>query len=274
MPFSQTINGRMGYGIGTIQLMKMVGGTMAPGRPIANLYFAMWSHDIINQSIGLVADLKIGQYLKVPPQVMFLTQLWGTVLACAVVNYVTMVSVANSQRDAILSPTGTSVWSGQVVQSLNSNAVTWSLAKELYGPTGEYFIIPLSLLIGIAATVIHWLILRRDPRWPRIGPVKVDSVVLPIIFMFSAWLSTGVNSIVTSCILVGIISQFWLRCYHPGWFRKYNYILGGALDGGAQVMVFILSFAVFGASGKAKPFPSWAGNPAHGNVDYCVANGT
>ena len=40
----------------------------------------MWSHDIINQSIGLVADLKISQYLKVPPQVMFLTQLWGTVL--------------------------------------------------------------------------------------------------------------------------------------------------------------------------------------------------
>ena len=73
---------------------------------------------------------------------------------------VTMVSVVNSQRDAILSPTGTNVWSGQVVQSLNSNAVTWSLAKELYGPTGEYFIVPLSLLIGIAATVIQWFISR------------------------------------------------------------------------------------------------------------------
>ena len=72
---------------------------------------------------------------------------------------------------------------------------------------------------------------------------------------FSAWLSSGVNSVATSCILVGIVSQLWLRCHHPGWFRKYNYILGGALDGGAQVMVFILSFAVFGASGTAKPFP-------------------
>ena len=37
---------------------------------------------------------------------------------------------------------------------------------------------------------------------------------------------------------------------------KYNYILGGALDGGAQVMIFILSFAVFGASGTPRPFPS------------------
>lgn len=269
-PFSQTLVARMGTGISTNQLMKMVGSAMTPGRPIANLYFTMWSHDIVNQSIGLANDLKIGQYLKIPPQVMFLTQLWGTVLG-SVVNYVIMVSVVNAQRDAILSPTGTNVWSGQVVQSLNSDAVTWSLAKELYGSAGDYFIVPLSLLIGMAATIIHWLISRR---WPRIGPVKVDSVILPIIFVFSAWLSSGVNSTVTCSILVGIISQFWLRSYHPGWFRKYNYILGGALDGGAQVMSFILSFSVFGASGTAKPFPSWAGNPAHGNVDYCVVSDT
>lgn len=268
-PFSLTLVARVGNGIATNQLMKMVGGAVAPGRPVANLYFTMWSHDIVVQSYGLASDLKTGQYLKVPPRAMFLTQLWGTFLG-AVVNYVIMVSVVNSQRDTILSPTGTNVWSGQVIQTLNSNAVTWSLAKELYGPGGQYFIVPLSLLIGIAATVIHWLISRR---WPRIGPVKVDSVVLPIIYTYSAWMASGVTSTITSTILVGIISQVWLRLYHPGWFKKYNYILGGALDGGAQMMIFILSFAVFGASGTPRPFPSWAGNPARGNVDYCNGNG-
>lgn len=74
-------------------------------------------------------------------------------------------------------------------------------------------------------------------------------------------------------VIVGIVSQVWVRRYHPGWYKKYNYILGGALDGGAQVMVFILSFAVFGASGAAKPFPAWWGNPGKGNVDYCNGNG-
>ena len=63
-------------------------------------------------------------------------------------------------------------------------------------------------------------------------------------------------STVASSILVGLASQLWLRRYHPGWYRKYNYILGGALDGGAQVMIFILSFAVFGASGVPRPFPT------------------
>ena len=50
-----------------------------------------------------------------------------------------MISVVNSQREILLSPTGTNVWSGQVPQGLNSAAVTWSLAKQLYGFDGPYW---------------------------------------------------------------------------------------------------------------------------------------
>ena len=46
----------------------------------------MWSHDVVSTSIGLAGDLKIGQYLKIPPRVMFLSQVWGTILG-AIVNY-------------------------------------------------------------------------------------------------------------------------------------------------------------------------------------------
>ena len=37
-------------------------------------------------------------------------------------------------------------------------------------------------------------------------------------------------------------------------FVKYNYLVSAALDGGTSVIVFILSFAVFGASGKTVNF--------------------
>ena len=98
-PFSSILNGRLGNGIDTVQLMKMVAGVINPGRPVANLYvslnlmadevsclslitkkFSMWSHDVIGTSLSLAVDLKLGQYLKIPPRVMFLTQLWGTIL--------------------------------------------------------------------------------------------------------------------------------------------------------------------------------------------------
>ncbi|KAH9941508.1 oligopeptide transporter [Amylocystis lapponica] len=268
-PFSTLLYARMGNGIATQQLMKMVAGAINPGRPVANLYFSMWSHDVVATSIGLAGDLKIGQYLKIPPKVMFVTQVWGTILGAAV-NYVVMISIVDAQRDILLRPIGTNVWSGQYVQGLNSAAVTWSLAKQLYGPHGPYIWIPLSLLFGMVPTFLQWLIAKR---WSHIGPIRVDSVILPIIYQYSAWMTSGTNSPIMSAIIVGIVSQFWLRKYHPAWYREYNYILGGALDGGAQVMIFILSFAVFGASGVPKPFPTWAGNPGVGNVDYCNGNG-
>jgi hypothetical protein len=72
---------------------------------------------------------------------------------------------------------------------------------------------------------------------------------------FAAFLGVGVTSTVLSTIIIGITSQVWLRAYHRGWYKKYNYILGGALDGGAQTMIFILSFAVYGAAGVERPFP-------------------
>ncbi|ESK88505.1 peptide transporter mtd1 [Moniliophthora roreri MCA 2997] len=268
-PFSTILYGRMGNGVATNQVMKMVAGAINPGRPVANLYFSMWSHDVVSTSIGLAGDLKIGQYLKVPPRVMFLTQLWGTILGVAV-NYIVMITVVDSQRETLLDPQGTNVWSGQTMQNLNSAAVTWSLAKELYGPDGPYFVIPMGLLLGAVPTIIQWLMSKR---WPVIGGVRVDSLILPIVWNFANWMTTGVTSVMTSIIAVGLVSQLWLRRYHPGWYKKYNYILGGALDGGAQVMIFVLAFAVFGASGVERPFPAWVGNPAKGNVDYCNGNG-
>jgi len=47
------------------------------------------------------------------------------------------------------------------------------------------------------------------------------------------------------------------------------------MDGGTQVMVFIMSFAFFGASGKPVVFPDYWGNnfqSTGSNFDYCMRN--
>lgn len=46
----------------------------------------MWSHDCVATSVNLASDLKMGQYLKIPPRAMFLTQVYGTILG-AIINY-------------------------------------------------------------------------------------------------------------------------------------------------------------------------------------------
>ena len=71
-----------------------------------------------------------------------------------------MISVVNAQRVELLLPEGTNIWSGIAVQSDNTQAVTWSLAKDLYSANGPYVWIPLALLFGMIPTFIQWLLYK------------------------------------------------------------------------------------------------------------------
>lgn len=94
---------------------------------------------------------------------------------------------------------------------------------------------------------------------------------LSIILWYFGWLVIGINAATLSYFLIGFFGQFYLRKYRPKYFVKWNYLVSAALDGGTQVCVFLLSFAVAGASGVAHPFPAWWGNHQN-NVDYCMYN--
>lgn len=261
-PFSCILYGLYGTGVDTRQISKIIAGVSHPGRPLANLYFASWSHQVILLAVNLANWLKIGQYIKVPHRVMFGTQIYGTLLGAGL-NYAVMTTIVTNQREILLDPIGNNVWSGSTMQSLNAQAVTWALAKEVYGPKGQYLIVPLGLVIGLALPVIHWGLIKLFPRlekWP---------INTAIIISYAGLKYYGNTSWLWSSIAVGVFSQVWLRRRLPGIYNKYNYLIGAALDGGSQIIIFIFSFAVFGASGQSHPFPTWWGNPA-GNPDHCL----
>lgn len=261
-PFSCILYGLYGTGVSTNQLSKMVGGAVHPGRPLANLYFASWSHQVILLAVNLANWLKVGQYTKVPPRVMFWTQVYASLLGAAF-NYVVMTTIVTNKREILLDPEGNNVWSGAYVQSLNAQAITWALAKEIYGVAGQYLIVPLGLVIGLAIPVLHWILIKFIPK---VGEYPINTVI--IIFMSGRYFY-GNTAFIWSSIAVGVFSQVWLRRRHPNIYNKYNYLIGAALDGGSQLVIFLLSFAVYGASGKAHPFPTWWGNPT-GNPDHCL----
>lgn len=265
-PFSTLLYGRFGNGVATNQLMKMIAGVLIPGRPIANLYFTAWSHCTIAQSLNLAADLKMGSYLKIPPFVMFTTQIWGTVLG-VFINYAVMISVVNNQKENLLSADGTGVWTGQFFQSESLQAAVWALSKDLYSIGKPYFVVPLSLLFGAGLVVVHALITKLRPKVWRL---ELRDLNIPVICMYSGWLGYNQTQscIIFSTIFIGVFVQYYLRNYHPRIFQEYSYIVAAGMDGGVLLVIFILSFAVFGAAGTAHPFPTWAGNPA-GFADHC-----
>jgi len=61
---STIIYSRYGNGIATNNLSKMLAGLMVPERPVGNMYFAAWSHNVISNTVDLSNDLKMGEYRK------------------------------------------------------------------------------------------------------------------------------------------------------------------------------------------------------------------
>ncbi|KAK7736156.1 hypothetical protein SLS53_007184 [Cytospora paraplurivora] len=266
-PFSVIIYSRYGNGIATNNLSKMLGGIMIPGRPVGNMYFAAWSHNVISNTVNLCNDLKMGEYLKIPPRTMFLTQIYGTILG-GFINYAVMISIVGDNRALLTSGNGNSSWSGVQMQSYNTNATTWALAKYLYGKQGLYYMVPIALAIGAGAVLVH-----RAFTWviPTIKGYSTSELNLPQLIQYAGMIPYNASQtcVIFSQILSGFFTQFYLRNYKPRIFRDYSYLITGAWDGASLTVLFILSFAVFGAGGPSIPFPTWWGNNVNGYYDLC-----
>ncbi|KAF8801788.1 peptide transporter MTD1 [Phlegmacium glaucopus] len=262
LPFVVTVYAITGFSPIIQNLVQILGAAMIPGNPQANMYFTLYGFNTVDQARGLIRDLKLGQYTKLPPRVTFAVQSMGAVIG-GLLNYIIMKVIINTHREVLLDVQGSNIWSGQQVQAFNSAAVSWgALGNLLYAPNGRYGIVPFSILVGLAVPIPFWVIHRIYPK------SKAKFVVTPILCWTLGYLSVGINSSTFTMFLMAIFSQYYLRKKRPGWFRKYNFLLSAALDGGTQVMVFVFTFAVGGGSGKVTSMPNWALNPT-GNPDYC-----
>ncbi|KAJ7446480.1 OPT oligopeptide transporter [Mycena galericulata] len=263
LPIISTLYAILCFVPGTEDVARMLGAGLLPGRPQANMYFTLYAYNSTEQGRSMTRDLKMGQYTKLPPRVTFTMQCLGAIIG-ALINYVIMNSIVAAHREILESVQGTNTWSGASVQSFNSDAISWgALAKQLYSPTSTYGVVPLTIIAGLFVPIPFYILHRFFPK------ANFDGVITPMITAQIGALSGGINSSVFMTFLLCLFSQYYLRKYRPGFFRKYNFLMSAALDGGTEVMTFVYSFAVGGAGGKTTVFPTWALNPA-GNPDHCM----
>ncbi|GAA6030931.1 hypothetical protein JCM8097_008943 [Rhodosporidiobolus ruineniae] len=261
-PFVCVIYAIAGFKTDVQQLAQMLGAAIVPGNSQANMAFTLYGYNSTAQGLSLARDLKLAQYTKLPPRTTLWVQSLGTVVG-AILQLVIMKQVISNQREILLDVQGSNIWSGQQVQSFNSQAVAWgALAEHMYGAGSTYMIIPYGILIGLLIPLPFYVLHKFFPK------AKFDLFCTPIVCWCLGNLSVGINSSVFTTWLLGVFSQYYLRRYRSTWFRKYNFLASAALDGGTQFMVFIATFALFGASGKTVDMPYWALNPGPGkNLD-------
>ncbi|KAG6862465.1 hypothetical protein C0995_000011 [Termitomyces sp. Mi166 len=164
--------------------VQMIGGFIHPGKPMANMYFVLFSYNSVNQALLLSRDLKIAQYTKLPPRAAFTAQIIGTLFG-AVLNYslcmanvsVLMNSIIDNQRPILLSVEGTNIWSGQQPQQYNSQAIAWGgLSHELFAVGQRYQFVAWAYVIGLFVPVPFWLAYRYFPK------LRTDYLYTPVIW--------------------------------------------------------------------------------------------
>ncbi|KAI0305502.1 OPT oligopeptide transporter protein-domain-containing protein [Multifurca ochricompacta] len=237
--------------------VQMIGGFIHPGKPMANMYFVLFSYNSVNQAELLLRDLKIAQYSKLPPRAAFTAQIIGTLFG-SILNYIMMNSIIDNQREILLSVQGTNIWSGQQPQQYNSQSIAWGgLSHELFAHGKRYQWVAWAYVLGLFVPVPFWVIHRYFPK------LRADYLYTPVIAYYIGWLCVGINSSITSYFAIAWFSQWYLRTRYPKWFAKYNYILGAGYG-------IHMSFAVQGAAGTSHLFPQWWGANQKGNYDRCV----
>jgi OPT family oligopeptide transporter len=265
-PFA-ALTAMFGFYMNVQPLIQMIGAYMLPGRPLANLYFSTYGFNSLYMAKNMLKDLKLGQYVHLAPRVTFTVQIVGTAVGC-IMSYIMMEKITTERKDILLAVQGTNVWSGQHIQSLNAAAITWGgLAKQMYSVGARYQSVSLGFLVGLFAPLPLWF---AHHYIPGMKILRMDLWNIAMIAGYMVLLTHGTTSGYTLHFIIGFFSQFYLRKYRTNWFIKYNYILSAGLDGGAQVINFILTFSVFGAAGKVINFPAYFGNHwQKGNLDYC-----
>ncbi|KAI8608312.1 OPT oligopeptide transporter protein-domain-containing protein [Chytriomyces sp. MP71] len=245
-----------GFGIPVGSVIQMLGGFIKPGNPVGNMYFTLFGSTSTSQATGMLADLKIGQYMKIPPRFLFLGQMYGTFIG-AVVGYFLTVSIVTKNADLLVTIHGSTQWNGATVQNFNSQAITWGgLAKQLYAPGAPYQWVFYSFFVGLGAPFVF---LGLHKIFPKVGFHYIN---VAIISSYLGYFCSGSNSSVFTYFIIAAFTQFYLRRYKPHIFNKYQYLTAAGLDAGNNLTVLMVALTVGGViTSHAITFPWWFMNP-------------
>ncbi|TPX71960.1 hypothetical protein CcCBS67573_g06031 [Chytriomyces confervae] len=274
-----TIQAISGQQIGLNVMSEFLIGLLLPGRISAVMAFKTFSYMAMYQGLYLVADLKLGHYLKVPPRVMFMAQLVSTI-AGALVSTGTAAAIYESfgKIDKPVSaefPAGfqwlmqvqandpASGWSSNNYNTFLSAGAIWGAIApaRFFGPESPYFKTLLGFLIGGILPIIPWYLHKLQPNsfWHLVN--------IPLIFIFPAYAGARRSDLITP-LAISVIVNYFVKKYRHTWWKKYAYVMSAAFDSGTGVMLLILFFMVQFNPKYQMPFPSWFMNS--GDIERCL----
>jgi len=233
-------------------------------------YIFLLSSRVMGQCQNLLADLKLGQYMKIPPRAMFVAQFYGTIIG-GIFNYIMMIVIINSERRYLdgttTDPEG--LWVGNNPQIYWGSALIFGALgpKRMFSSDGNYGFVFYGFLLGAVLPIILWALSKKFPK------VAWDKCNIALIAGGMSGYPNGLSYGLLTSLIVCIIFQYYIARYHKRWWQKYVFILSAGLDTGAAFTGLAVFFFLGGGVSESLSVavPSWWANhitPEGDNAPY------
>ncbi|THW01159.1 OPT superfamily oligopeptide transporter [Aureobasidium pullulans] len=254
-------------------ITELIAGYAWPGKPIANMMVKMYGYNSVKHGLDFAMDLKLGQYMKIPPRVLFVGQLYSSILATAVQVGVLRWMMSNIKD--LCSPKNTQRFTCNGSKVVYNASVVWGVIGpvsiiEIHMPevrsrqmqrmfqSGQvYSALMYFFLIGPVVTILVYLLYRRHPNsW-------LKYINVPIFFNAAGNIPPANTTQYSLWFIFGFVFNFLIRRKAFEWWKKYNYLTQAAMDTGTALATIVIFFALSYHGVKLK----WWGNEVGGDTD-------
>lgn len=233
-------------------ISEIIIGFIQPGNPTANLSFKAFATSILQQSLLLLSDLKLGLYMKIPPRHVFICQTYGTLISC-LTNYIFFGLILTAFPDilsnACIAAKGPAScpqivekqWSSPKPILIYTSSLIWGLIgpqKLLFESDAPYWSIFLFFPAGIIISILFFILHRKFRN------VGFHYISFPIIFQNAGLVLEGYANAILSNTILGLIALF-VRKYHRSIYDKYVHILSASLDTGSIASTILIAVFYF-----------------------------
>ncbi|CAG8215240.1 unnamed protein product [Penicillium olsonii] len=219
-------------------ITEMIAGYAWPGKPIANLMVKCYGYNAVKHGMDFAQDLKLGQYMKIPPRVLFFGQIYASILATATQTGVLRWMLGHIEGLCETTNKQRFTCNGAKVM-YNASLIWGTIGPQRMFQSGQvYNGLVYFFLIGPVVTVIVYFIYRRYPNsWVRY-------INVPIFFNAAGNIPPANTTQYSLWFIFGFFFNYLIRRRAFDWWKRYNYLLQAAMDTGTAIATIIIFFAL------------------------------
>ncbi|WPK24637.1 hypothetical protein PUMCH_001917 [Australozyma saopauloensis] len=226
-----------GFSFGLNVLVELIVGYALPGNGLALMFIKAIGYNIDGQAQNYITDQKMGHYLRIPPRALFRCQMVSVVI-CSFVS-LAVINFAMDNIDDYCHPGQPQKFTCPSARTFYSSSVLWGVIGPKRVFDGLYPILKWCFLIGTLLAPVCFLIKKYFNKFAIVRYFQPTLIIGGFLIFAPYNLSYYTPGLIAAFFFMHVIKHRFTN-----WFKKYNYVLSGALTAGVAFSSIIIFFAV------------------------------